>query len=104
MTMEEAMKKQRLAIKNIRFLLKRKGKKLGEMEEQIGLSRGYFSRCDNDHAKRISFPQMIIAADYVETPLQDLMSYDMEKELELADIEIQMTDLERRRIKLLREE
>ena len=104
MTMEEAMKKQRLAIKNIRFLLKRKGKKLGEMEEQIGLSRGYFSRCDNDHAKRISFPQMIIAADYVETPLQDLMSGDMAKELELVDIDIQISELEHRRTELLKED
>lgn len=104
MTIEEAMKKQKLAIKNIRFLVKRQGKKLGDMEEWIGVTRGYFSRCDNDSEKRISLVLMIMAADYVETPLQDLMSGDMAKKLELADIETQLTELESRRIKLLREE
>ena len=104
MTIEEAMKKQKLAIKNIRFLLKRKGKKLGDLEDRLGVTRGYFSRCDNDSNKRISLTLMIMAADFLETPLQDLLSSDLVKKLELADIEIQMTELESRRIKLLRED
>jgi hypothetical protein len=47
---------------------------------------------------------MLMAADYVETPLQDLVSEDFVKELELEEIQRQIEELKRLKEKLLREE
>ena len=104
MTIDEAMRKQEIAIKNVLCLLKKQGKKIGDLETDIGVAKGYISRCKYGSKQRISFPTMLMAADYVETPLQDLVSEDFAKELELKEIQRQIEELKRLKEKLLREE
>ena len=45
MTIDEAMRKQAIAIKNVLYLLKKQGKKIGDLETGIGVAKGYISRC-----------------------------------------------------------
>lgn len=104
MTIDEAMRKQTIAIRNVLYLLKKQGKKIGDLEADIGASKGYLSRCKCGSKKRISLPTMLMIADYVETPLQDLVSGDFAKELELEEIQRQIEELKRLKEKLLREE
>ena len=104
MTIDEAMRKQAIAIKNVLYLLKKQGKKIGDLEVSIGTSKGYLSRCKYGSKKRISLPTMLMIADYVETPLQDLVSGDFAKELELEEIQRQIEELKYLKEKLLREE
>ena len=104
MTLNEAMRKQEIAIRNVLYLLKKQGKKIGDLETGIGATKGYLSRGKYGLKTRISFPYMLMIADYVETPLQDLVSKDFAKELELEEIEKQMAELKCLKEKLLREE
>ena len=104
MTIDEAMRKQAIAIKNVLYLLKKQGKKIGDLEVSIGVNKGYLSRGKYGSKQRISFLTMLMAADYVETPLQDLVSEDFAKELELEEIQRQIEKLKRLKEKLLREE
>lgn len=104
MTIDEAMRRQAIAIKNVRYLLKKQGKKIGDLEVSIGVTKGYLSRSKYGSKQRISLPTMLMAADYVETPLQDLVSEDFAKELELEKIQKQIEELKYLKEKLLREE
>ena len=104
MTVDEAMRKQAIAVKNVRYLLKKQGKKIGDLEVSIGVTKGYLSRSKYGSKQRISLPTMLMAADYVETPLQDLVSEDFAKELELEEIQKQIEELKYLKEKLLREE
>ena len=104
MTIDEAMRKQAIAIKNVLYLLKKQGKKIGDLEVSIGVTKGYLSRSKYGSKQRISLPAMLMAADYVETPLQDLVSEDFAKELELEEIQKQIEELKYLKEKLLREE
>ena len=103
MTNEEAMAKQWLVIRNIFYLLKKQKKKIGDMENSVGVTKGYFSRCGYGSKSPISFPTMLVAADYVNMSLQELSSRDIEKENELEDLEEQISKLERKRAELLEE-
>ena len=104
MTIDEAMRKQEIAIRNVLRLLKKQGKKIGDLEIGIGAANGYLSRGKYGAKTRISFPTMLMIADYVETPLQDLISGDFAKELELEEIQRQIEELKYLKEKLLREE
>ena len=104
MTIDEAMRKQAIAVKNILYLLKKQGKKIGDLEVSIGVTKGYLSRSKYGSKQRISLPTMLMAADFVETPLQDLVSEDFAKELELEEIQKQIEELKYLKEKLLREE
>ena len=104
MTIDEAMRKQAIAVKNILYLLKKQGKKIGDLEVNIGVRKGYLSRSKYGSKQRISLPTMLMAADFVETPLQDLVSEDFAKELELEEIQKQIEELKYLKEKLLREE
>ena len=74
------------------------------LEISIGAVKGYLSRGKYGAKTRISFPYMLMIADYVETPLQDLVSEDFAKELELEEIQRQIEELKYLKEKLLREE
>ena len=104
MTIDEAMRKQAIAVKNVLYLLKKQRKKIGDLEVSIGVSKGYLSRCKYGSKTPIPFPAMLMIADYVETPLQDLVSRDFAKELELEEIQRQIEELKYLKEKLLREE
>ena len=104
MTIDEAMRKQAIAVKNILYLLKKQGKKIGDLEASVGVAKGYLSRCKYGSKIRIPFSTMLMIADYAETPLQDLVSEDFVKELELEEIQRQIEELKRLKEKLLREE
>ena len=104
MKIDEAMRKQEIAIRNVLHLLKKQGKKIGDLEISIGAVKGYLSRGKYGAKTRISFPYMLMIADYVETPLQDLVSEDFAKELELEEIQRQIEELKYLKEKLLREE
>lgn len=102
MTNEKAMAMQALAIKNIRYLLEKQGKGIGDLERHIGVCKGYFSRSGNGAKTNIPFTAMLKSADYVNTNLQELIETDMEQKYELVDIDIRIAELERRRAELLR--
>ena len=104
MTIDEAMRKQAIAIKNVLYLLKKQGKKIGDLEASVGVAKGYLSRCKYGSKIRIPFSTMLMIADYVGTPLQDLVSDDFRTALEIEEIEKQMAELKCLKEKLLREE
>jgi protein involved in temperature-dependent protein secretion len=101
MTIDEAMEKQRIAISNMRYLLKRQKKRIGDLENEIGVSKGYFARYQDDSERRIPLLTMLMAADYLNIPLQDLFSADIVKTHELADLRMQIAKLKRKQEELL---
>lgn len=104
MTKEQAMEKQRMAVRNIRWMIKKQGKELGELEDYCGVSSGYISRCVEGSNRRMSLVLALMAADFLETTLDELLSIDLAKQVEIEDIDARIAELQKRRDELTKED
>lgn len=55
-------------------------KYVSNMENSLGLSRGYLSRCLNNPSKRIAIDQVDIMAKYFGVTIEQLVYHDLRKE------------------------
>ena len=100
MTAEQALKKQRMVVRNIQYLTKKQGKKIGDLEDYCLVTRGYFSRLGNGSQRRLSLVLAILAAEFLECSIDELMSIDLAKEVELEEIEDKIAKLQKRKDEL----
>ena len=88
------MEKQRKAISAMKYLLKKKGMKIGELERHLGVTPGYFSRCTGK--KKISLVLMIMVADYLNVSIEKLLDDDFEIkaiDAEIAELELKKAEI-----------
>ena len=72
MTQKEAIVKQTIALNNIKAFCTMRGIKLGELEQSIGLSKGYLSRIKVD-GRGVPFFRIIMIADELGVSLERLV-------------------------------
>lgn len=63
-----------LVASNVRYLAKKKGIKIGEIERQCGVALGYFSRKDRLGDTSIPINTVMIAANILDISLDELCS------------------------------
>lgn len=100
MTKSEAREKQQKMLKTIRFIAKKKGMKLKDLESAIGVSIGYISRCEGNSKKNISVIVVMLAADHLGFSVNDLLDPDFIKKRELEELAIEMDELDQKRAAL----
>ena len=66
-----------LMIKNISFILSEKGKKIGELEEEAGVSVGYISRTAKDSKSKPGIDFVVKVADALNISIDTLLSIDL---------------------------
>ena len=104
MTKEQAMEEQRMTLMNIRWMLKKQGKRFSDLEKYCGVSNGYISRCEGHSKRRLSLVIVMMAADYLGMTIEELMSADLAREAELNDIDAKIMALQKRKSDLIKEE
>jgi len=62
---------------NISFLLKEKGKKIGELESECGVSAGYISRTAKDNSAKPGIDFVVNAATALGVTVDTLLNYDL---------------------------
>lgn len=66
---------------NIKYLGEQKGIiYIRSIESELGVSKGYLSRCIANDNKRISADTVKVASDYFKVSVDDLMNKDLRKE------------------------
>jgi len=81
---------------NARYLCKQKGKSIGELEKEIGVSKGYLSRIVNSE-KAISLANLYKISQILETTIDDLISKDMCLEWKIQELEKELDSLKKQR-------
>lgn len=76
------------AIDNIKYLSKRKGILMKDLERRCGVSTGYFSRY-NEGTPALRF---LLAASVLEVPIGDLFCREFEREDEIERIKEEMVN------------
>ena len=86
---------------NLIYLAKRKCIKLKDIEEQVNVAQGYFSRAfKNDF---VSLETAYAAAKAVGANLQDMIEKDFEQEQTLQDLMDEIEQLQKRLNKMMKE-
>lgn len=93
MTLKELLKK---FSENVRYLCKQKGKSIGELETEIGVSKGYLSRIVNLE-KAINLANLYKVSQILETTIDDLISKDMYLEWKIQELEKELDSLKKQR-------
>ena len=101
MTEKEAIVKQTIALNNIKAFCTMRGIKLGELEQSIGLSKGYLSRIKVD-GRGISFFRIIMIADELGVSLERLVDPYVVNNMEIERIGRQIESLESKKAELLK--
>ena len=81
---------------NARYLCKQKGKSIGELETEIGVSKGYLSRIVNSE-KAINLANLYKVSQILETTIDDLISKDMCLEWKIQELEKELDSLKKQR-------
>ncbi len=80
---------------NARYLCKQKGMNIGELEKQVGVSKGYLSRLSSSE-KAISLVNLYKTAQILGTPIDDLLSEDMMIKHRIQELEEELNLLKER--------
>lgn len=89
-------------VNNAVYLAKMKGT-LREFEDYCGLSVGYFSRRTTDGITKqsaMSFQTVLLACEYLERPLEDLLNPKLRYDLEAKRMQEKMEEIESARLSL----
>lgn len=81
---------------NARYLCKQKNINIGELEKQIGVSKGYLSRLSSSE-KAISLGNLYKTAQILETTIDDLLSEDMMIKYRIQELEEELNLLKERK-------
>ena len=98
MTHEEAMRKQEILCKNLKYYSKEIGG-IGELEKRIGVSAGYFSRVGG-HKRGISLAHIIMALGVLGKSFDELCDEDAAKKAEMKAIDDEIERLVAKRREL----
>lgn len=71
-------KKEKKYLSNIKYLLKQKNLKLGDLEKEIDVSPGYFSRFSAPNSSP-SLDSIVSAANYLDCTIEMILNYDFEE-------------------------
>ena len=77
---------------NTRYLCKQKGKNIGELEEKLGVSRGYLSRVTNSK-KAIKLSSIYMTAKILEVSIDDLFNEDLMITNRIRELEEELNKL-----------
>lgn len=80
---------------NARYLCKQKGKKIGDLETEIGAAQGYFSRIVT-FEKATNLAHLYKTAQALETSIDDLLSEDMMIKHRIQELEEELNLLKER--------
>ena len=80
---------------NARYLCKQKGMNIGELEEQVGVSKGYLSRLSSSE-KAISLVNLYKTAQILGTTIDELLSEDMMIKHRIQELEEELNLLKER--------
>ena len=90
---------QETVFRNILYVARMKGIGIGALEKNIGVSKGYISRCRNNK-NRISLVFVIKAAEMLDIPISRLLDDDFATRAELEEVKTQISDLSKRKEEL----
>ena len=82
-----------LLVKNIRFLCKTNGLKVGDLEKQVGVHVGYFARLYND-ITNISATNLYKVSKIFDISMNDLIERNLYKEQRIKKLKKELEELE----------
>lgn len=82
--------------RNVRFICKQRGLNIGDLEKQIGVSTGYFSRLEKNGLK-ISLLNVYNASEILGVTIDDLINKDLSIEQRIAELKEELETLEKQR-------
>ena len=87
--------------KNIKYLCKKQGIALGQLEKVIGVSLGYFARVGKPNSvKEIGLFKVLKVCEVLQVDINDLLSREMYREAEIETIKEEMVSLKKRLLEL----
>ena len=81
-----------MMIENLRYIAKEKGIKIGHIEDELGVSRGYFTRAGTN----ISAVRLYQASKILNVTVEDLFERDLRREIikdKIAALEKELSEL-----------
>ena len=81
-----------IIVNNIRQLAKVKGMPIGNLEEKVGVSKGYFSRLEGSN-KDMLLGIVVATANILNCTLDELVLTDIGRNLEIMELEARLQAL-----------
>lgn len=81
--------------KNVKYLCKAKGIKIGELEAGVGVSKGYFSRVSKSGQKEIGVIKAFKIAEILGQDLESLINDDAWVDFRIKELQAEIEKLEK---------
>ena len=81
---------------NFEFYMKKKNKKLGELEKKLNVSKGYISRVRHNR-RNISLDMALNIAEYLDTTLSHMLDTEDWIDIEIDELESRLVELKKKK-------